>query len=76
MVENTETVKMEVVIPEIINAIAKRNTTRETPPKLIPAKKEFIQKNANIEKVPPDFQERYLNLMYNTTPSLAGRKMI
>ena len=62
--ENAETFEMEKMCPGVINAVAERIKSKEAPRELSPAKREFIKKNADVENVPPEFQEKYLNLMY------------
>jgi hypothetical protein len=62
-VENAETFEMERMSPEVINAIAERVTAKENPLEITPAKRDFIRKTADVENVPPEFQERYLELM-------------
>ena len=63
-VENAETFEMEKMCPGVINAVAERIKSKEAPGEASPSKRDFIRKNADVENVPPEFQERYLDLMY------------
>jgi hypothetical protein len=44
--------------PEVINTLAEQVASKETRAEITPAKREFIRKNADIDNVPPEFQER------------------
>jgi hypothetical protein len=55
---------MERMSPEVINAIAERVTSKEAPREITPDNREFIKKNADVDNVLPEFQERYLDLLY------------
>jgi hypothetical protein len=72
--ENAETFDMETMSPEVINALAEQVAAKETRMEITPTKREFIRKNADIDNVPPEFQERYLDLMCKYHSIFSGDK--
>ncbi len=72
--ENTETFDMERMSPEVINALTEQVASKEKRAEITPAKREFIRKNADINNVPPEFQERYLDLMCKYHSIFSGDK--
>jgi hypothetical protein len=61
--ENAETFDIEWMSPEVINAITEQIGSKEAHVEITTVKRELIRKNADIDNVPPEFQERYLDLM-------------
>jgi hypothetical protein len=49
--------------PKNVNSIAEQSKQKLPEEKITPKKRAFIYENANVDNVPVEYQERYLNLM-------------
>jgi hypothetical protein len=72
--ENAETFVIEKMSPGVIKAITEQIAAKETRAEITPTKREFIKKNADLDNVPPEFKERYLDLMFKYHSIFSGDK--
>ena len=61
--ENAETFVIEKLSPGVINAVTEQIAAKEARAEITPAKREFIKRNADIDNVPSEFKDRYIDLM-------------